>query len=109
MHSGGRVLCTRGGGLRRWQLCEYVNHGVFVKGVEWGVPRMRWGSQGWATTASSFSVNIDPANPYSLSRMNHPSYSIRVKPHSQPPAGKVSNCLNYCLSSLFALVFSHGA
>ena len=38
MHSGGRVLCTRGGGLRRWQLCEYVNHGVFVKGVEWGSP-----------------------------------------------------------------------
>ena len=105
MHSGGRVICTRGGGLRSWELCEYVNHGVFVKGVGWGVPRMGWGSQCWATTVSSFSVNIDPANPYSLSKLNHPSYSIRAKPHSQPPSGKVSNCLNYCLSSLFALGF----
>ena len=88
MHSGGRVLCTRGSGLRRWQLCEYVNHGVFVKGVESGVPRMRWGSQGWATRASSFSVNIDPANPYSLSRMNHPSYSIESGLVLSPQQGR---------------------
>lgn len=39
VHSGDRVLCTRGGGLRSWQLCQYVNYGVFVKGVEWGGPQ----------------------------------------------------------------------
>ena len=39
MHSGGRVICTRGGGLRSWELCKYVNHGVFVKGVGLGGPQ----------------------------------------------------------------------
>ena len=39
MHSGGRVSCTRGGGLRSWELCKYVNHGVFVKVVGLGGPQ----------------------------------------------------------------------